>query len=205
MLVEWNDTRVEYPTDVPLHRFIEEQVKKTPESIAVIYESEQLTYKELNRRANQLARRLQNLKVGADILVAVCMERSLDLVISLLAILKAGGAYVPLDPEYPRERLETMLRDANPPVVLAHSHLVDRLPEGFQPVICLDRDWPSLASEIPENLTTEVNGKNLAYAIYTSGSTGKPKGVPNVHEGIVNRLLWMQEMYKLTGQDRVLQ
>jgi amino acid adenylation domain-containing protein len=205
LLVEWNDTRVEYPTDVPLHKFIEEQVKKTPESVAVVYESEQLTYRELNRRANQLAHRLQKSKVGPDILVAVCMERSLEMVVSLLAILKAGGAYVPLDPEYPRERLDTMLQDANPPVVLAQSHLADRLPTGVQRTIYVDRDWPSVTSESPEDLTTAVNGKNLAYAIYTSGSTGKPKGVPNVHEGIVNRLLWMQDKYHLTGKDRVLQ
>ncbi|HXO35765.1 MAG TPA: amino acid adenylation domain-containing protein [Candidatus Acidoferrales bacterium] len=205
LLVEWNDTRIEYPTDVPLHKFIEEQVEKTPDSTAVIYQSEQLTYRQLNDRANQLARRLNQLEVGSDVLVAVCMERSLELVIALLAILKAGGAYVPLDPEYPKERLETMLRDADPPVVLAQSHLLDRLPQGLRNVICLDRDWPSIDAESRDNLPSAVNGKNLAYAIYTSGSTGKPKGVPNVHEGIVNRLLWMQDMYKLTGQDRVLQ
>jgi amino acid adenylation domain-containing protein len=205
LLVEWNDTRTEYPTDVPLHKFIEEQARRTPEAVAVVYESEQLTYRELNRRANQLAHRLKNLQVGPDVLVAVCMERSLELVVSLLAILKAGGAYVPLDPEYPRERLDTMLRDANPPVVLAQSHLADRLPAGVQEIIYLDCDWSSVVSESPEDLVIAVNGKNLAYAIYTSGSTGKPKGVANVHEGIVNRLLWMQDMYKLTGQDRVLQ
>jgi amino acid adenylation domain-containing protein len=205
LLVEWNDTRVEYPTEAPLHKFIEAQVKKTPESVAVVYESEQLTYSELNRRADQLAHRLGKLKVGPDVLVAVCMERSPELVVSLLAILKAGGAYVPLDPEYPRDRLDTMLRDANPPVVLAQSHLAERLPTGAQEIIYLDRDWPSVALESPEDLTAVVSGKNLAYAIYTSGSTGKPKGVANVHEGIVNRLLWMQDMYQLTGQDRVLQ
>jgi amino acid adenylation domain-containing protein len=204
ILVGWNDTRVDYPNR-PLHKFIEEQVKRTPESVAVVYESEQLTYRELNHRANQLAHRLKRSKVGPDVLVAVCMERSLELVVSLLAILKADGAYVPLDPEYPRDRLDTMLRDANPPVVLAQSHLADRLPTGVQETIYLDREWSSLVSESPEDLATELNGKNLAYAIYTSGSTGKPKGVANVHEGIVNRLLWMQDMYKLTGQDRVLQ
>jgi amino acid adenylation domain-containing protein len=205
LLVEWNDTRVEYPTDVPLHKFIEEQAEKTPKSVAVIYESEQLTYGQLNARANQLARRLQKLGVGANTLVAVCMERSLELVTALLAILKAGGAYVPLDPEYPRDRLETMLLDSAPPVILSQTKLLDQLPDSALPVFCLDRDWSSAASESSDNLTSAVSGKNLAYAIYTSGSTGKPKGVPNVHEGIVNRLLWMQAAYKLTGQDRVLQ
>jgi amino acid adenylation domain-containing protein len=205
ILIEWNDSRVEYPTDVPLNKFIEEQVEETPKSVAVIYESQRLTYRQLNNRANQLAHYLKKLGVGPDILVAVCMERSLELVIALLAILKAGGAYVPLDPEYPKERLETMLRDAAPPVVLTQVHLLDQLPSGASGVFCLDRDWPSVASESPENLPAVVSGKNLAYAIYTSGSTGQPKGVPNVHEGIVNRLLWMQDMYKLTNHDVVLQ
>jgi amino acid adenylation domain-containing protein len=122
-----------------------------------------------------------------------------------LAILKAGGAYVPFDPEYPKDRLETMLQDSDPPIVLTQSHLLDRLPQGARSVFCLDRDWPSLETESTDNLPATVGGKNLAYAIYTSGSTGKPKGVPNVHEGIVNRLFWMQDMYKLTGKDRVLQ
>jgi amino acid adenylation domain-containing protein len=205
ILVEWNDTRVDHPRDVPLHQFIEEQVEKTPESVALIYESERLTYRQLNNRANQLAHHLKKLGVGPDVLVAVCMERSLELVTALLAILKAGGAYVPLDPEYPKERLETMLRDAAAPVVVTQAHLLDRVPNGALHVLCLNRDWPLVTPESPDNLPAAVGGKNLAYAIYTSGSTGKPKGVPNVHEGIVNRLLWMQDMYKLTSQDRVLQ
>ena len=205
LLVEWNDTGVSYPTDVPLHRLIEEQVAKTPESVAVVYESEQLTYEELNCRANQLAHRLKKIGVGPDILVAVCAERSLELVIALLAILKAGGAYVPFDPEYPKDRLETMLQDSSPPVVLTQARLLDRVPKGAATVFCLDRDWPLVHTEGTDNLPAALSGQNLAYAIYTSGSTGKPKGVANVHEGIVNRLLWMQDMYKLTGRDRVLQ
>ena len=205
LLVEWNDTRVAYPTNIPLHKLIEEQIEKTPDSVAVIAESKRLTYRQLNDRANQLAHHLRKSGVGPDVLVAVCVERSLELVIALLSVLKAGGAYVPFDPEYPKDRLETMLKDANPPVVLAQAHLLDRLPDGANSVFCLDRDWPSLRSESTENLPPTAGGKNLAYAIYTSGSTGKPKGVPNVHEGIVNRLLWMQDMYHLTQKDRVLQ
>jgi amino acid adenylation domain-containing protein len=205
LLVEWNDTRVSYPRDIPLHHLIEEQVKKTPESVALVYESVQLTYRGLNHRANQLARFLRENGVGPNILVGVCAERSVELVIALLAAMKAGGAYVPIDPEYPKDRLETMLQDANPPVVLTQAHLLDRLPTGPAKVFCLDRDWSSIESLSGENLPTTAEGKNLAYAIYTSGSTGKPKGVPNVHEGIVNRLLWMQDAYQLTGEDRVLQ
>ncbi len=205
LLVEWNDTRVDYPRNKPLHKFIEEQVEKTPDALAVVYQREELSYRQLNNRANQLAHYLRKFGVGPDVLVTVCLHRSLELVTALLAILKAGGAYVPLDPEYPKDRLETMLRDANPPVVLTQSDLLSQLPNDVPNVFCFDRDWPSVALESSQNLTVTVNGKNLAYAIYTSGSTGKPKGVPNVHEGIVNRLLWMQDAYQLTGRDRVLQ
>jgi amino acid adenylation domain-containing protein len=205
LLVTWNDTQVSYPVDIPLHKFIEDQVERTPESIALIYESEQLTYRQLNDRANQLAHHLKKYGVGPDVLVAVFSERSLEMVIALLATMKAGGAYLPLDPEYPKERLEGMLQDANPLVLLTLEHLLDRVPNGAPHLICLDRDWDTLRRESSDNLASEVRGKNLAYVIYTSGSTGKPKGVPNVHEGIVNRLLWMQDMYKLTVADRVLQ
>jgi amino acid adenylation domain-containing protein len=205
LIVTWNDTQVQYPTNIPLNKFIESQVEKTPESIALIYESDQLTYRQLNSRANQLARHLKKLGVGPDVLVAVFAERSVEMVIALLATIKAGGAYVPLDPEYPKERLEAMLRDANPPVLLTQAHLLDLLPTGVPHLICLDRDWDMLQAERLDDLPGEALGKNLAYAIYTSGSTGKPKGVPNVHEAIVNRLLWMQSMYKLTATDRVLQ
>ena len=205
LLVEWNDTQVDYPKNKPLHKFIEEQVEKTPEATAVIYQTEHFTYGQLNSRANQLAHYLKKRGVGPDVLVTVCLHRSIDLVTALLAILKGGGAYVPLDPEYPKERLENMLRDADPPVTLTHSNLLNQLPDDIRNVFCFDRDWGSVTSESSENVPISVNGKNLAYAIYTSGSTGKPKGVPNVHEGIVNRLLWMQDAYQLTGRDRVLQ
>ncbi len=205
LLVEWNDTRVAYPRDIPLHKLIEEQVEKSPDSTALVYEAERLTYRELNDRANQLAHHLRKNGIGPDVLVAVCAERSLELVLALLATMKAGGAYVPFDPEYPKDRLEAMLQDASPRVMLTQSHLLDRLPAGAERIFCLDRDWTALQSESTENLPAVVGGKNLAYAIYTSGSTGRPKGVPNVHEGIVNRLLWMQDMYQLTGKDRVLQ
>ena len=205
LLVEWNDTSVDYPRDVPLHKFIEDQVQRAPNAIAVVYENEQITYSQLNSRANQLAHRLKKLGVGPDVLVAVCAERSVELVVALLAAIKAGGAYVPLDPEYPRERLQTMHQDTGSPVLLTQEHLLDRVAGLPGHVILLDRDWETLQQESTGNLPADVGGKNLAYAIYTSGSTGKPKGVPNVHEGIVNRLLWMQDMYQLTPEDRVLQ
>jgi amino acid adenylation domain-containing protein len=205
VVVELNDTAADYPRDTPLHTLIEQQVEKTPDAEAVVFGSERLTYRQLNQRANQLARYLQKNGVGPDVLVGVCAERSVELVIALLASIKAGGAYVPLDPEYPADRLESMLQDADPPVVLTQAHLIGKLPKETKGILCLDRDWTKIAAESTENLSARVGGKNLAYAIYTSGSTGKPKGVPNVHEGIVNRLLWMQDMYRLTSDDRVLQ
>jgi amino acid adenylation domain-containing protein len=205
ILVTWNDTKVDYPTDVPLNRFIEEQVERTPDAIALVYESQELTYRQLNERANQVAHHLRKLGVGPDVLVGVCAERSIEMVLALVGIVKAGGAYVPLDPEYPRERLSAMLRDAHARVILTQAALVDRVPDGAGRVICLDGDWDLFSAENTKNPPVLVGGKNLAYAIYTSGSTGKPKGVPNTHAGIVNRLLWMQDSYKLAPGDRVLQ
>src|SRR5262249_10797189 len=189
LLIAWNDSRVDYPRDLPLHHFIEAQVERTPDAVAVVYESEQVTYRQMNDRANQLARYLREHGVGPETFVGVCAERSIELVIASLASLKAGGAYVPLDPEYPKDRLETMVADAHPPVILTQARFLDRLPQGGNNVFRLDRDFASLKDRRTDNLPVNVGGKNLSYAIFTSGSTGKPKGVPNVHEGIVNRLL----------------
>jgi amino acid adenylation domain-containing protein len=205
ILVRWNDTKVDYPTNVPLNRFIEDQVERTPDAIALVYESQRLTYRQLNERTNQVAHHLRKLGVGPDVLVGVCAERSIEMVLALVGIVKAGGAYVPLDPEYPRERLSAMLQDAHAPVILTQEALLDRVPDGAGRTICLDREWEQLSGESTTNPPAVVGGKNLAYAIYTSGSTGKPKGVPNTHAGIVNRLLWMQDSYKLASGDRVLQ
>jgi amino acid adenylation domain-containing protein len=204
-LVEWNDTAHEYPRERSLHEFIEEQVERTPNAPALIFESQQLTYRELNARANQLAHRLRELGVGPEKMVAVCAHRSVEMVVALLATVKAGGAYVPIDPDYPKARLSVMLEDADPPVLLTQEHLLDALPEHAIPTVCLDRDWAIVAKSSASNLPVITTGKDQAYMIYTSGSTGKPKGVPNVHEGIVNRLLWMQSAYGLNGTDRVMQ
>ncbi len=205
VVVDWNRTEVEYPRTRSLHQFIEEQAEKTPDAPALVFESKQLTYRELNARANQLAHYLRKQGVGPEVLVGICAERSLEMVIGLLGIVKAGGAYVPLDPDHPRDRLAAVIEDAAPPVLLTQEHLADVLPEHNAPLICLDRDWSLMSGEPTENLECITTGKDQAYAIFTSGSTGKPKGVPNVHEGIVNRLLWMQHAYGLNGSDRVLQ
>jgi len=205
IVVDWNRTEVEYPRTRSLHQFIEEQVEKTPDAPALVFESTQLTYRELNARANQLAHHLRKMGVGPEVLVGICAERSLEMVIGLLGIVKAGGAYVPLDPDHPRDRLAAVIEDAAPPVLLTQEHLMDVLPAHNAPVICLDRDWNLMRDELVTNPECITSGKDQAYAIFTSGSTGKPKGVPNVHEGIVNRLLWMQHAYGLNGSDRVLQ
>ena len=201
ILVEWNDTRVDYPGSACLHEYIEEQVERTPDAPAVAFGEEVLTYRELNQRANDLAHTLQSLGVRPDSLVAICAERSAEMVVGLLAILKAGGAYVPLDPGYPRERIAFMLTDAAPRVLLTQRRLLARLPEHAAQVICLD-DPPDASGENPGS---GIEPDHLAYVIYTSGSTGKPKGAMNTHRGICNRLQWMQAEYQLTRDDAILQ
>jgi amino acid adenylation domain-containing protein len=184
----------------------EDQAKRAPDDVAVVFEEEQLTYGDLNRRANQLAHYLQSIGVGPEVFVGVAMERSLEMIVGLYSILKAGGAYVPIDPTYPAERITHMLEDANVPVLLTQAKLLDRLSPHEAQVIRLDTDWDDLmAGQSTENPVCKATLENLAYMIYTSGSTGKPKGVMNAHGGILNRLLWMQEAYHLTACDRVLQ
>ena len=205
LLVEWNNTRVDYPGSDPIHRIIELQTEQTPDAVAVSFEGQQLTYRQLNERANQLAHRLQRLGVGPETLVGVAMDRSLEMVIGLLATLKAGGAYVPIDPSYPAERVAFMLSDSAVPVLLTQSHLVPHLPLHNAVILCLDNDWPTIAAEDTANPPVQVTPNNLAYVIYTSGSTGKPKGAMNTHAAIRNRLLWMQDAYLLTSTDHILQ
>src|ERR1041385_5374802 len=204
-LVEWNETKRDYEQRGQcLHQLIEAQVEQTPDAVAVIYEDDEFTYGELNERANQLAHHLRGSGVGPEVLVGVCLERSVEMVVSLLAVLKAGGAYVPLDPAYPNERLSYMLTDVS--VLLTHSQLLTKLPvPGELPVVRVDQDWRLIATQRCDNPESGVGPDNLAYVIYTSGSTGRPKGVMIPHEGICNRLLWMQETYNLNVFDRVLQ
>jgi len=186
VLVEWNATRVPSPQDRCIHRLIEAQAARTPEAVALIHRHERLTYRELNARANKLARYLTTLGVGPDTLVGICTERSVDMVVAVLAVHKAGGAYLPLDPAYPRERLAFMLRDATVPVLLTQQHLKNRLPDDVPAVLCLDSDWDRIAPLPEHNPNTPVTPTNLAYVIYTSGSTGRPKGVMVEHRNVVN-------------------
>jgi amino acid adenylation domain-containing protein len=205
ILVEWNSTYTTHPVELFIHQLFEVQSEQKPDALALIFEDDKLTYQELNDRANQLARYLRSLGVKPDVQVGICLERSLEMVIGLLAILKAGGAYVPLDPEYPQERLAFMLQNSQVPVLLTQQQLVSEIPSHSAKVVCLDTDWNIIAQQSTQNLITELTADNLINVIYTSGSTGKPKGVMNTHRGICNRLLWMQNTYKLTETDRVLQ
>src|SRR5262249_39586784 len=171
-----------------LHHLFEEQVKRTPDSVAVIFEDQQLTYKELNTRANQLAHYLRNLGVGPEVLVGICMERALGMVVGLLAFLKGGGAYVPLDPSYPKDRLDFMLEDAKVRVLLTQRQMLGNLFQNGAQVICLDTDWPDISAESEEDPATDMTAENLAYVIYTSGSTGQPKGAMINHRVLSNSL-----------------
>ncbi len=205
ILVEWNATQTAYPLDRCLHHWIEDQVDRTPDAIALEFADDSLTYRELDQRANQLAHYLQSKGIKPDTLVGVCVERSLEMVIALLGILKAGAAYVPLDPTYPTERLAFMVEDAQTALLLTQQHLADLIPQSHAERIYLDSDWATIATASNERPETPVAANNLAYMIYTSGSTGKPKGALNEHRGICNRLLWMQDTFALDASDAVLQ
>lgn len=205
ILVEWNATQRDYPEEQTLVHMFEAQVLRTPDATAVESKTGRLTYHDLNERSNQLAHHLKKLGVGPEVVVGLFAERSLEMVIAMYGIIKAGGAYVPLDPEYPIDRVEFMMADTDIPVLITQQHLTERLPQYDAEVIILDADWDQIAKESKENPKAAASGKNAAYVIYTSGSTGKPKGVVNEHNGIVNRLIWMQEEYALTPDDRVLQ
>ncbi|MBH8373603.1 non-ribosomal peptide synthase/polyketide synthase [Pseudomonas aeruginosa] len=204
LLEGWNATAAEYPLQRGVHRLFEEQVERTPTAPALAFGEERLDYAELNRRANRLAHALIERGVGADRLVGVAMERSIEMVVALMAILKAGGAYVPVDPEYPEERQAYMLEDSGVQLLLSQSHLKLPLAQGVQR-IDLDQADAWLENHVENNPGIELNGENLAYVIYTSGSTGKPKGAGNRHSALSNRLCWMQQAYGLGVGDTVLQ
>ena len=190
ILIEWNDTAADYPKTRAFTSCSKPRWKGLPEAVAVQFEGKLLTYRELNSRANQLAHYIQELGVGPEKLVGICVERSLEMVIGLLGILKAGGAYLPLDPAYPRERLEFMLKDAQLPVLLTQKPLVRRLPRTEALAVCLD-DWTVFDEQNKANPKRETKADGPAYVTYTSGSTGTPKGVVGLHRGAVNRFAWM--------------
>jgi amino acid adenylation domain-containing protein len=205
LLVEWNNTYSDYPKHKCIHQLFEEQVERTPNAIALVFEDQQLSYQMLNAKANQLAHYLKTLGVQADTLVPICMDRSIDLVISILGVLKAGGAYVPIDMTYPMERLSFMLEDIKAKILLTDSFMVNQLPYCTAQIICLDICCDDLSKECIENQLCNIDSNNLAYVIYTSGSTGVPKGVMIPHLALVNHMSWMQNVFPLTSDDKVLQ
>ncbi|WP_157656494.1 non-ribosomal peptide synthetase, partial [Burkholderia ubonensis] len=207
LTVEWNRTDADFGADAeqPLHRLFEQQAERTPDAVAAVHDDASLTYAELNLRANRLAHHLIALGVAPDSLVGVAMERSLDMIVALLAILKAGGAYVPVDPDYPAERVRFMIDNAQLRWLLTQQHLLPALPDTDARLIVVDRDAHDFAAAPAANPAPALSGDNLAYMIYTSGSTGRPKGALNTHRAVTNRILWMQHAYALGADDAVLQ
>ncbi|MBW4428108.1 MAG: amino acid adenylation domain-containing protein [Nostoc desertorum CM1-VF14] len=205
LLVEWNQTETEYPAIPAIHQLFEEQVRKNPQEIAVIFGDERLSYQQLNTKANQLAHHLQNLGVKPDDLVGICLDRSLEMIVGLLAILKAGAAYVSLDPAYPKERLDYMVTDAKISIILSLEKWTNLITRESVQWVCLDQQKLLINQEKTNNLEVEIAPQNLTYVIYTSGSTGQPKGVLIEHKSLINFTQSAIEQYQITKQDRVLQ
>ncbi|WP_265264079.1 amino acid adenylation domain-containing protein [Spirulina subsalsa] len=198
---EWNQTKTEYPQNYCIHHLIEQQVKKTPQKVAIVFKKQSLTYQELDQRANQLAHTLQHLGISTESRVGICIERSLEMFIGLLGILKAGAAYVPLDPSYPQEHLNFMVKDAQLSIIVTQQTLSTKFTHPTVHPLCLDQDWSQIATAPSEAPPSAVTPRNLAYIIYTSGSTGQPKGVQIEHRGVVNLLCAMQDKPGLTSDD----
>jgi len=205
LLFDWNDTSQDYPQDQCIHQLFEAQVRQAPDAVAVVFEDQRLTYRELNSRANQLAHYLRKHGVGPDVLVGICVDRSLEMVVGLLGILKAGGAYVPLDPEHPKARLAYMLEDTQVRLLLTQEGLLKNVLEYEGKVLCLDRDQTLFEGEEEANPDLTTKPEHLAYVVYTSGSTGKPKGVLSRHRGVVNYLAYLVNAYEINSTDIVLQ
>ncbi|MEH2279394.1 MAG: amino acid adenylation domain-containing protein [Nostoc sp.] len=205
ILVEWNDTKVDYPKYLCIHELFAAQVEKTPDNIAVVFDEQKLTYQELNHRANKVAHYLQSLGVGREVLVGICVERSLDTIVGLLGILKAGAAYLPLDTSYPQERLSFMLSDSQVQVLLTQQKFVDEFSVSGVKTVCFDSDGEAIACQSHENPPSDVTAENLAYLIYTSGSTGTPKGVLIQHQGVCNLAQAQIKLFDVHPHSRVLQ
>ena len=201
VLMEWNTTTATYLDDQCIHNVFETQVARTPDAIAVVCGDESLTYCELNRSANQVAHYLRALGGGPEVVVGLCIERSLAMVKGLLGILKAGAGYLPLDPTYPSERLAFMLEDAQPSVVLTQEHLAAGLPSNGAQIVCLDVHWPTIAQYSDHNPVSGATADTVAYLLYTSGSTGQPKAVLGVHRATLNALAWMWQAYPFASHE----
>ncbi|MDX2090405.1 MAG: amino acid adenylation domain-containing protein, partial [Kofleriaceae bacterium] len=205
LLVAWNATATAYPRDACLHELFERQAQRTPDAVALVFEDAQLTYRELDERANQLAHHVRELGVGPEVRVGLCVRRTLEMMIGVLGILKAGGAYVPLDPNLPADRLAFMLEDAATPVVIAHASLADRVLRAGVRVVRIDADGPTIERQSRARVTSGATPANLAYVVYTSGTTGRPKGVMVEHRNVTAHAFGWGHAEQLTPADRVLQ
>ncbi len=204
-LKAWNATQQDYPRDLCIPQLVAAQASSRPDAVALVADDQILSYRELNWRSNQLAHYLQTVGVHSNVLVGLCVERSLDMVVGLLGILKAGGAYVPMDPAYPPERLTFMLEDASAPVLVTHQYLATRLPTLGAKVVCLDTDTALLERQSSVDPVPSATADDLAYVIYTSGSTGQPKGALITHDGLLNLVFWHQRTFAVTAADRATQ
>jgi amino acid adenylation domain-containing protein len=204
LLLEWNATQAEFPNHVCLHELFQAQVERTPDAVAVVCQQEQVSYEELNRRANQVAHYLRRWGVGPEALVGICLERTVEMVVAMLGILKAGGAYVPLDPDYPAERLGFIVEDTQAPVVLTQRGLMERVPNCGARVLDLDEEWEIISRQSEENPIGGATADSVAYVIYTSGSTGRPKGVAIEHHSAVALVHWAQELWSPEPLAKVL-
>ena len=204
LLIEFNNTRANYSEGRCIHELFTARALDAPDNVAVVFENHHLTYAQLEARANQLAHHLQGLGVGPEVPVAICMDRSLEMVVGILGILKAGGAYVPLDPEYPRERLAYVIEDVHAPVLLTQRSLREKMPELGSAMVCVDSDWEIIARHAEKAPSIDTTARNLAYVIYTSGSTGHPKGVMVEHGGLTNAINWIVETLGLSSSDRCM-
>jgi amino acid adenylation domain-containing protein len=211
ILTEFNQTSCNYDLETSVHHLFETQAERTPSALALIYEDQKLTYEELNNKANDLACYLRGIGIGPDALTGILMERSVEMVVAILGVLKAGGAYVPLDPTYPADRLSFMVEDAQIRLVLTQQHLFEQRSDWDLETICLDAEWDRIAAKGDRRTSNEEpaearsSAEDMAYVIYTSGSTGRPKGVMTPHRAVTNMILWMQDVYKMTPADRLLQ
>ena len=205
ILTEWNATQAPLPLDQCTHQLVAKQAAETPNALAIACAGSSITYSEWNQRANQLAHYLRSRGVGPDVLVAVLMSRTPEMVTALLAVMKAGGAYVPLDPANPRERQALMLEDAQVPVLLTDATARDQVPEIDAEIVCLDSTWQAFADQPTDNPVSGVATDDLAYVIFTSGSTGRPKGVPIPHRALLNLVFWHRTTYSVTAADRATQ
>ena len=205
VVVEWNKTAADYPQHIAVHQLFEAQVERNPQAVAAIFKGQELSYDGLNRRANQLAAHLRSLGVGPEVLVGICLERSMEVPVCVLAVLKSSGAYVPLDPAYPKERLAYMMEDSRVSVLLTQEWLLDKLPDHAARVICLDAERDALDTYSDLTLEARTTADNIAYVTYTSGSTGKPKGIAMTQRPLLNLLTWQKRYTHLSPEARTLQ